>query len=110
MANHLIVVSVDALVYEDLELLGKQPNVKRLLENGSLVRHMRTVYPSLTHIVHTTLMTGCTPDKTGIIANEHFEPGNARPSWYNALDEVQCETLFMQRRKRDCVHAPAVGR
>ena len=100
MANHLIVVSVDALVYEDLELLGKQTNVKRLLENGSLVRHMRTVYPSLTHIVHTTLMTGCTPDKTGIIANEHFEPGNARPSWYNNLNEVQCETLFHAAKKK----------
>ena len=97
MANHLIVVSVDALVYEDLELLGKQPNVKRLLENGSLVRHMRTVYPSLTHIVHTTLMTGCTPDKTGIIATTLWMRCSVRH-------------FFMQRRKRDCVHAPAVGR
>lgn len=100
MAEHLIVVSVDALVYEDLEILGKQPNVKRLLEQGSLIRHMRTVYPSLTHIVHTTLMTGCTPDRTGIIANEHFEPGNAAPSWYNRLDEVQCETLFHAAKKK----------
>ena len=100
MAEHLIVVSVDALVYEDLELLGKQPNVKRLMENGSLIRHMRTVYPSLTHIVHTTLVTGCTPDRTGIIANEHFEPGNARPSWFNRLEEVQCETLFHAAKKK----------
>lgn len=94
MAKHLIVVSVDALVYEDLQFLAKQPNVRRLLESGSLIKHMRTVYPSLTHIVHTTLMTGCTPDKTGIVANEHLEPGNLTPLWYNRLEEVQCETLF----------------
>lgn len=100
MADHLIVISVDALVYEDLEFMGRLKNTRFLLENGSLVRRMRTVYPSLTHMVHTALMTGCTPGKTGVISNDHFDPGNLNPEWYNRLDEVKCDTIFHAARRK----------
>jgi predicted AlkP superfamily pyrophosphatase or phosphodiesterase len=66
MDRHLIVVSVDAMVWEDLEHLEELPNLKEFIEKGSLVQKMTTIYPSLTHPVHATLISGCTPGKTGI--------------------------------------------
>lgn len=105
MAAHLVVISVDALVYEDLAILAKQKYVKYLVEHGTLIKHMSTVYPSLTHIVHTTLMTGCYPDKTGIISNEHFTPGIVNPEWFNSLFEVKCDTLFHAVKRKEMTSA-----
>ena len=100
MAEHLIVISVDALVYEDLDYMGKLENTRALLRRGSLVKRVNTVYPSLTHMVHTALMTGCTPGKNGVISNDHFEPGNLRPLWYNNLSEVRRDTLFHAAKRK----------
>lgn len=94
MNKHLIVVSVDAMVYEDLELLRTLPNVGRLINEGSIVQRVTTIYPSLTHPVHATLMTGCPAGKTGIINNTQFRPGEKAAPWFNSLSQLQSDTLF----------------
>ena len=91
--KHLIVLSVDALVYEDLEYARTLPNFKKLLEGGSLIKRVKTIYPSLTHPVHATILTGAPAGKTGIVRNERFCPGKVAP-WYNLLGEIQCETIL----------------
>lgn len=68
----LIVLSVDALVFEDLEYLKDLPNFKWLMENGSRVERVKSIYPTLTYPCHTTMATGCYPDKHGIIHNFEF--------------------------------------
>ena len=75
MAKHLIVMSVDAMFYEDLAYLKSKPYFSRLFEQGSRVERVRTIYPSLTHPVHATILTGCYPDRTGIRNNVRFAPG-----------------------------------
>ena len=47
--KHLIVVSVDALVFEDLEYAKSLPNFGRLISQGAVVERVKTIYPSLTH-------------------------------------------------------------
>ena len=58
-SKHLIVVSVDALVFEDLEYAKTLPMFGRILREGSVVERVKTIYPSLTHPVHASLLTGC---------------------------------------------------
>lgn len=94
MNRHLIVVSVDAMVYEDLQVLKQLPNMGGLLESGSLVRHVKTIYPSLTHPIHATLMSGCPAGVTGVVNNESFRPGQMTSPWYNRMDQMRCDTLF----------------
>jgi len=94
MEKHLIVMSVDAMVCEDLALLETLPHFKALMKDASVVRRMRTIYPSLTHPVHASLMTGCPAGLTGVPNNVLFAPGDPDPRWYNRLDEVRCDTLF----------------
>ena len=92
--RHLIVVSVDAMVYEDLELLSRLPNVGKLMREGSLVRRVRSIYPALTHPIHAALMSGCAANATGIPNNETFVPGQLHAPWYNRLEQMRCDTIF----------------
>ncbi len=92
--QHLIVVSIDAMIYEDLEYAATLPNFGRILQNGAVIERVKTIYPSLTHPVHATLITGCPPMKTGICSNAKFVPGELRSPWYNRLEEIRCDTLL----------------
>ncbi len=92
--KHLIVVSVDALVYEDLEYAKNLPMFKKLISEGAMIERVQSIYPSLTHPAHASIMTGCSAGKTGIVSNELFLPGEKNRPWYNYLSQVKCDTIF----------------
>lgn len=105
MSGNLIVMSVDAMVYEDLAFLATLPHFGRLLREGSVARRVNTIYPSLTHPVHASLITGCPAGRTGIAANTAFAPGDPDPVWHNRLDELRCDTLLHAARRAGLVTA-----
>ncbi|MBQ7387049.1 MAG: alkaline phosphatase family protein [Clostridia bacterium] len=97
MKKHLVVISVDAFVFEDLAYARTLPNFARLLDGASMIERVKTIYPSLTHPVHATLITGAPAGVTGIINNGIFKP--AAPDtdtwqWYNILSEIKCDTIL----------------
>ena len=92
--KHLVVISVDALVFEDLEYAKTLPNFARIMENGSMVERVRTIWPSVTHPVHASIITGQPSGVTTIINNTPFEPGNPSPVWFNMMHQMPCETIF----------------
>ena len=97
MEKHLVVISVDAMVFEDLEYLSEKPSFARLLNGASVIERVRTIYPSLTHPVHATLITGAPAGVTGIPNNHIFKPGAPDTDtwqWYNILSEIKCDTLL----------------
>lgn len=69
MRSKTIVMSADALVTEDLELLKTLPNYRRYVAGGARTESMLSVYPSVTYAAHTSMATGCTPGKTGVLSN-----------------------------------------
>ncbi len=99
MDRHLIVVSVDALVYEDLDYAATLPAFGRLIQSGSRIEHVRTIYPTLTHPVHASILTGQPAGITGVIANTYFMPGCLDCTWYNQLEEIRCDTLLHAARR-----------
>lgn len=99
MAQYLIVMSVDAMFYEDLAYLKNKPYFSRLFEKGSMVERVRTIYPSLTHPVHATILTGCYPDKTGVPHNTRFSAGK-KDVWYNDLRDIGVPTIFHAAKER----------
>lgn len=99
MAQYLIVMSVDAMFYEDLAYLQNKPYFSRLMEKGSLVERVRTIYPSLTHPVHATILTGCYPDKTGVPHNVRFSAGK-KDVWYNDLRDICVPTIFHAAKEK----------
>ncbi len=98
MENKLIVVSVDALVFEDIEYLKTKPNFRFIIENGSMVERMHSVYPSLTYPCHVTMATGCYPDKHGVINNYMFELKES-PAWQFGHEIVKCEDILDRCKK-----------
>ena len=92
--RHLILVSADAFVYEDLEYVKNLPNFKRILDNGARIEKVRTIYPTITHPVHATLLTGAPAGVHGVINNARFIPGETVTPWYNRLDEIKCDTIL----------------
>lgn len=97
MSKHLIVASVDALVFEDLEYAKKLPSFGKIMSEGSIIERVRTIYPSVTHPVHATIMTGVPAGDTGIVNNYVFNPDSplkGSKKWFNYMNEVKCETIF----------------
>lgn len=107
MRNKLVVISVDALVYEDLEYLADKPSFSYVLTHGSTVERIKSIYPTLTYPCHTTMSTGCYPDKHGIVNNTFDVPRN-NPPWILTHEHVRCEDIF-DAAKRAGYTTAAVG-
>lgn len=94
MDRHLIVISVDALVTDDLKYADRLPTFHSMMANGFVNKSVRTIYPSLTHCVHASIITGRPAGETGITENTRFSPGMHNMPWYNDYSDIKCETLF----------------
>ena len=84
-AEHVIVVSIDGFAAYHLtnqELL--LPNIRALIADGAWASSSQTVFPSVTHPSHTTMLTGVEPRLHGVLNNgmtdrrtgETFHPTN----------------------------------
>ena len=92
--KHLIVVSVDAMVFEDLEYAKGLSMFQKILSEGSIVERVQTIYPSNTHPAHASIMSGCPAGVTGVPSNTHLTPGTLNNWWYNRMGEMKCDTIF----------------
>ena len=94
MKQKLVVISFDAMVYEDLAILSSFPCFSKFIKQGAMVKRIRSVYPSLTYPCHATMRTGCWPETHGVINNTHMEPGDADPRWLWFNSALRCPDLF----------------
>ena len=101
--NHIIIITLDgfpAWALEDPYL--PVPNLRRLATNGAVASAMRPVNPTVTWPNHTSVVTGVTPAKHGVLFNGTLvrDPGvppRVEP-WRNKKDMVRVPTLY------DAVH------
>ena len=103
--KHLIIISVDALVAEDLENIDELPVFAKMIRNGFYRKNIITIYPSLTHPVHASIITGQPAGVTGITGNTVFVPGKKEMPWFNEYSQIQCETLLGLAKKAGLVTA-----
>lgn len=69
LADHVILISIDGLAAFHLDNPALDlPNIRALAAAGVRAR-AQTVFPSMTHPSHTTLVTGTTPRHHGVIDN-----------------------------------------
>lgn len=109
MEKHLIVASIDAMVFEDLEYCKALPNFSKIMNGASVIERVRTIYPSLTHAVHATLISGNAAGKTGAINNSMFDRNDPRKGdvWYNFLPDMKCKTIFHAAKEAGLTTASA---
>lgn len=97
----LVLISLDAVFAADTDFLLSLPNLGKLAGDGVFCDNVRTIYPTLTYPIHTSLVTGCYPDMHGIVHNEPFQPDKpyGQRKWHWNADEIQVDTLFTQAHK-----------
>lgn len=98
--KHLIIISFDALASKDYDILKQLPNFHSLLHNGSYVKKVYSVYPSLTYPAHTTIITGKYPINHGVINNTLLQPGSTSPDWYWYRKQIKADTLYDKAKEK----------
>ena len=93
-SKYLIVISFDAVSSEDIDKLQKLDNFKYLIDNGSVIKNVESVYPTLTYPAHTTIMTGMYPKNHGIINNTLNKFSDINPDWYWYRKYIKTKTLY----------------
>ncbi|MBQ6672015.1 MAG: alkaline phosphatase family protein, partial [Spirochaetales bacterium] len=114
MKQKLFVLSMDAMVEEDIEYLKTRPNFKRLMEHGCQIKKVQTIYPSITYPAHSSMITGCRPAKHGVYNNTRFPSDRTWPDWYIDTSEIfKVEDLFAAAKRAGCttgaVYWPIMG-
>lgn len=99
MKKRLVVYSADAMVGEDLEYLKTCPNFQKYFKNFSQVKKVKSIYPSVTYPAHTTMSTGCYPNRHGIGANLIFSTDEEADVWQWDASAIQVEDIFTAVKK-----------
>lgn len=92
--KYLIVISFDAVSSQDLEKMRKLSNFKYLIENGSVIENVESIYPTLTYPAHASIITGKYPKNHGIINNTLNNAFDSNPDWYWYRKYIKGDTLF----------------
>jgi predicted AlkP superfamily pyrophosphatase or phosphodiesterase len=95
----VILISIDGLkpdyVLEADKHGLKIPNLRRLVKEGASASGVTGVAPTVTYPSHTTLLSGVSPAKHGIVNNSPFDPfGKNQGGWYWYSEDIQVPTLW----------------
>lgn len=93
-AKYTIVISEDAMVYEDLETLRTLPAFGSIWDQAAIIKRNRSIYPSITYPCHTTMRTGCYPNRHGVINNERSILGEVSSKWEHFNEIVRVPDIF----------------
>ena len=55
--KYMVVISLDAVSSKDIEIMKELPNISKLMKEGSLIKNVETIYPSLTYPAHVSIIT-----------------------------------------------------
>lgn len=95
----LLVISIDGLAAGYLNDADKYqlkiPTLRRLIAEGAHATGVRGVFPTVTYPSHTTLLTGVSPAKHGILENTTFDPQSRNQGgWYWYAEDIHVPTLW----------------
>ena len=99
MRKKIVVLSEDALADVDMGYLSALPNFERYIKGGAMVKNFRSIYPTTTYIDHTSMITGCYPDKHGVLSNDAFRPGDTDAPWNWFASAIKCEDVFTAAKR-----------
>ena len=116
LARHVIVISLDAMSESDWETVSGLPCLSRMVATGSCTASLKSVFPTHTYVVHTTMVTGVYPDKHGVLHNHQLQPfvPDNEQTWYWYQREIKVPTIYDLAKKHHMTTAglmwPVSGR
>ena len=95
----LVMISIDGLRPDYVTAADthglKIPNLRRFLKEGAFATGVEGVIPTVTYPSHTTLITGVSPARHGILANTTFDPLRKNSAgWYWYTEDIRVPTLW----------------
>ncbi|MFM5884942.1 MAG: alkaline phosphatase family protein [Novosphingobium sp.] len=98
-AEPVLMISIDGLRPGDVieaEQRGlKVPNLRKFLTEGAWASGVKGVLPTVTYPSHTTLLTGASPARHGVVSNTTFDPTQINQSgWYWYASDIKVPTLW----------------
>jgi predicted AlkP superfamily pyrophosphatase or phosphodiesterase len=95
----VVLISIDGLkpdyVLEADKHSLKVPNLRRLAAEGMHATGVRGVMPTVTYPAHTTMVTGVSATKHGILTNSPFDPlAKNLGGWYWYAEDIRVPTLW----------------
>src|SRR5258708_31025292 len=95
----ILLLSIDGLANGYLNDADKYqlkiPTLRRLIADGAHATGVRGVMPTVTYPSHTTLLTGVSPAKHGILQNTTFDPQDRNlGGWYWYSEDIRVPTLW----------------
>ena len=103
MKQKLFIMSMDAMVREDVAYMMTKPNFARIMAKRAEVDKVCTVYPSMTYPAHTAIITGCSPGKNGVYLNSRIKPfKDGYVHWPLESRHVRVENLFAAAKRAGC--------
>ena len=106
-AKYVVVISEDAMVYEDLAVLKELPTFGSIWDRAAIIKHNRSIYPTITYPCHTSMRTGCYPERHGVINNEQTILGEVSSKWEHFNHIVKVPDIF-DRAKENGLTTAAV--
>ena len=94
MNKKTLVISIDALISDDIPLLETLPNLGPFVKGAAQVRDIECIYPTLTYPCHVSIMTGCYPDKHNIVHNERLQVNVPKPQWNWWYKDIRVKTML----------------
>ncbi len=99
VAEPVLLISIDGLRPGDVieaEQRGlKIPNIRRFVTEGAYATGVIGVLPTLTYPSHTTLITGASPARHGVVNNTTFDPLQVNyGGWYWYASDIKLPTLW----------------
>jgi len=92
--SHLIVISADAMVGEDLEYFKTTRSYQMIFRGGTEITEVSSIYPSVTLPAHATMITGMYPEHHGIFSNMLLAPGSDPTPWQMDYKLLRCSDIF----------------
>ena len=98
-SRSLLLISIDGLrpdYVTEADRHGlKIPHLRELWRTGAHAQSVRGVLPSSTYPGHTTLITGNSPARHGIVSNQPFNPADNQPNrWFWYTEDMQVPALW----------------
>lgn len=100
-ASRVVLLSFDGLGADELQAFGAGETFTRLAAEGTRVERVTPITPSVTASTHTAILTGTTPERSGIVANKFHLPGTAPDVTAAGLEaDIDTETIVEAARRQ----------
>lgn len=89
----MLIISLDAVGDSEFERLTEYPAIASFAGQAAIHRDVSTIFLSNTYPIHTSVVTGDTPDVHGVISNTEPFP-SPYPFWNSREDGIRTKTLW----------------